>query len=171
MPVLARLGAPVTVYVATDWIERGRSFWDDGTTLSWAALADATSTGVVTVGSHSHGHLLFDRTPAPTLAADLDRSIGLLGDRLGVEARHFAYPKALAPSPAAEAEVRRRFVSAALAGTRANHPGADPHRLARTPVQVSDGLRWFRHKARGGLGAEDAARRALNRLRYRGAAT
>lgn len=171
LPVLAELGLPVTLYVATAWIEQGRSFWDDGTALSWAALAEAHDSGLVTLGSHSHDHLLFDREPPEVLAADLDRSTGLLADRLGVDAEHFAYPKALAPSPAAEVEVRRRFRTAALAGTRTNHPGVDLHRLDRSPVQVSDGLRWFRRKVAGGMGGEDALRRGLNRLRYRGATT
>lgn len=167
VPVLVRHRAPATLYVATAWVEEQRSFWDDGTVLSWSALGEALSTGVVEVGSHAHRHLLFDREVPEVLADDLDRSIDLLGERLGVSARHFAYPKALAPSPAAEGLVRSRFASAALAGTRANRPGADPHRLARSPVQVSDGVRWFRRKAAGGLGAEDAARRAVNRVRHR----
>ena len=57
-------------------------------------------------------------------------------------------------------------------GTRVNRYGAtDPYRLARSPVQVSDGDRWFRHKVAGGLGFEDTLRRALNRRRYAGAST
>ena len=91
------------------------------------------------------------------------------GLRLGVEARHFCYPKALEPSAAADAEVRRRFDSAVLAGTRANTVGADPYRLARSPVQRSDGRRSFEAKAHGGLGTEDRIRVMLNRRRYRGA--
>lgn len=170
VPVLARHGVPATLYLATSWVDEGRSFWDDGTVLSWAALADAVSSGVVDVGSHSHTHLLLDRAEPSVVAADLDRSVALIGEHLGVRARHFAYPKALAPSPANAAVVAERFDSAALAGTRPNRPPADPQRLWRTPVQVADGMRWFRHKVRGRMGAEDAARRVLNRGRYRGAA-
>ena len=86
--------------------------------------------------------------------------------------RHFAYPKALGGSPEAEAEVRRRFRTAALAGTRPNPWGAtDLHRLRRSPVQISDGVRWFRRKAAGGLGLEDDLRRLRNRRRYAGAVT
>src|SRR5207244_7718315 len=100
------------------------------------------------------------------------RSIGLIGDRLGVECPHFAYPKALLGSPAAEQEVRRRFRTGAIAGTRPNQYGqTDLHRLHRSPIQVSDGLRWFRHKAAGGLRLEDELRRLRNRRRYAGAVT
>jgi len=93
----------------------------------------------------------------------------LLGERVGVHAQHFCYPKAVAGSAAAEREVRARFRTAVLAGTRPNRPGADLHRLHRSPVQRSDGMRWFERKATGGMRLEDDLRRVANRVRYRGA--
>jgi hypothetical protein len=98
--------------------------------------------------------------------------VGLLADRVGVAARHFAYPKALPGSPAADAEVRRRFTTAAMAGTHLNRwTGTDLHQLARTPIQVTDGMRWFARKADGGLRLEDQLRRRVNRSRYAEATT
>jgi hypothetical protein len=106
------------------------------------------------------------------VAAELDRSIDLIGERLSLPVAHFAYPKAQAPGLAAEAEVKRRFRSAALAGTTANRLGrTDPYRLARSPIQVADGMRWFRRKAAGGMAVEDGLRRIANRGRYAGAVT
>jgi hypothetical protein len=130
------------------------------------------SSGLATIGSHTHTHALLDRTDAAAARHELERSVELIGTRLGVACDHFAYPKALLGSPEAETEVRRMFRSAAVAGSRANPYGAtDEHRLHRTPVQVSDGMRWFRRKAAGGLRLEDAARSILNRRRYAGATT
>lgn len=169
LPVLVRHGVPATLYVATAHVEEGRPFPDDGRPVSWSALAEAASTGLVTIGSHTHRHVLLDRLPADDVVADLDRSVGLIGERLGRPADHFAYPKALAPAPAAERAVRARFRSAALAGTRANPAGTDPLRLRRTPIQTTDGPRWFRRKVAGGLGLEDDLRRVVNRRRYAGA--
>lgn len=172
LPVLARHRIPATVFVATDFVERARSFPHDGVPLSWGALADAVGTGLVTAGSHTHTHALLDRLAPVDVDQELDRSIELLEDHLGAPARHFAYPKALAGSDAAADSVRRRFVSASLAGTRPNAYGrTDPLRLARSPVQVADGMRWFRHKLRGGMGLEDSLRSVANRRRYAGAAT
>lgn len=172
MPVLVRAGTPATLYVATDFIEQGRAFPHDGTPLSWRALADAVSTGLVTVGSHTHTHALLDRLAPADVDVELDRSIKLIEDRLGVTPDHFAYPKALPGSPAAEAAVRLRFRSAALARTRPNRYGCtDPYRLTRSPIQVSDGMRWFRHKAGGGMALEDDVRRLVNRRRYASAVT
>ena len=172
LPILVRHQVPATLYVATDFVERGRSFPGDGTPVSWSALSDAVSTGLVTVGSHTHTHALLDRLPADAVDAELDRSIALIGDRLGVASRHFAYPKALAGSPAADRAVRTRFASAALAGTRANPYGeTDPYRLARSPVQVDDGLAFFARKVAGGMRMEDDLRRLVNRRRFAGATT
>jgi peptidoglycan/xylan/chitin deacetylase (PgdA/CDA1 family) len=172
LPVLTDHGVPSTLYVATDFLERGISFPDDGVPLSWSALRDAVAGGLVDVGSHTHRHALLDRLPAAEIDDELDRSVELIGEHLDVRARHFAYPKAVMGSAAADAAVRARFDSAAVAGTRVNVAGAtDPYRLARSPVQLSDGMRWFAHKARGGMRFEDDVRRLVNRTRYASATT
>lgn len=167
LPVLTHYRMPVTLYVSTAFVDEGRPFPDDGRPLSWAALHDACSTGIVDVGSHTHTHALLDRLPPDVVTSELDRSIALLGDRLGIPVRDFAYPKAVPGSPAARDAVRARFRSAALAGTRPNPFGAtNPWRLARSPVQLGDGMRFFAHKVQGGMAVEDVARSTVNRLRY-----
>jgi peptidoglycan/xylan/chitin deacetylase (PgdA/CDA1 family) len=172
VPVLERHGVPATLYLATAFVEEQRPMAHDARPLSWAALRDALDTGLVTIGSHTHTHLLLDRAAAPVVATELDRSVGLIRERLGVDATHFAYPKAVAGSPDADAAVRARFRSAALAGTHANPYGrTDPHRLARSPIQAADGMRWFDAKRRGGLRLEDDVRRTVNRWRYAKVAT
>jgi len=172
VPVLARFGVPATLYAATHFIETGEEFPDAGMPASWAALRDACSTGMVEVGSHTHRHALLDRLPATKVAGELDRSIELIGDHLGVVPEDFAYPKAVLGSPEAQHEVRTRFRSAALAGTQPNRfAHTNPYHLARSPVQVSDGMRWFARKVRGGMAFEDSLRRRLNRRRYVGATT
>jgi hypothetical protein len=113
---------------------------------------------------------LLDRSDGATAADELDRSIDLIGEHLGLRPDHFAYPKALPGNREAADEVARRFRSAALAGTRPNRLGeTDPLRLARSPIQRSDGMRWFERKVDGGMMLEDAMRRAANRVRYVGA--
>jgi peptidoglycan/xylan/chitin deacetylase (PgdA/CDA1 family) len=169
-PILVRHGVPATVYLATRFVDEGLSFPGGVTPLSWAAVRDMASTGLVTFGSHTHGHLLLDRLPPGDAADELDRSRDLIEEHVGRRADHFAYPKAVAASPEVEVLVRNRFRSAALGGNRPNpYGGTDPHRLARTAVQVTDGMGFFLHKADGGMALEDTLRRALNRVRYRSA--
>ena len=169
LPVLERHQAPATFYVATDFVERQVPFPGGAEPTTWPGLAELAASGLATIGSHTHHHALLDRVDRAVAADELARSVDLLGERLGIACEHFAYPKALLGSPGAEAEVRARFRSAALAGGRANPAGSDVHRLARTPIQVTDGMGWFRRKARGGLRLEDSARSMLNRRRYAGA--
>ena len=167
-PILQRHGVPATVYLATDFVDRGIAFPDVGRPLSWSAVRDMAATGLVTFGSHTHRHLLLDRLPPAEAADELDRSRQLIEDHIGAPARHFAYPKAVAGSAAVEPLVRQRYRSAALGGNRPNPVGrTDVYRLARTAVQVSDGRGYFVRKARGGMALEDSVRRAVNRVRYR----
>lgn len=168
VPLLHRHRVPATLYAATQFIHDGTAFPWGAPPTSWSALRDAVSTGLVSVGSHTHGHWLLDRLGAGDVASDLERSIDLIGTNVGVPPPDFAYPKALPGSAAAEIEVRRRFRSAALARSAVNRPGhTDVHRLWRTPVQRSDGFGYFVAKAAGGMRLEGAARGVLARARYR----
>ena len=172
LPILERHRLPVTLYAATAFIDERRPFPGDGVPLSWRGLADACATGLVDVGSHTHGHRLLDRLPADRIDDELDRSIELIGEQLGRPPMDFAYPKAVAGSADAEQAVRRRFRSAALGGSRPNRVGGtDPYRLARSPIQRSDGMRWFGRKLEGGMAAEELLRGLVNRWRYAGATT
>lgn len=169
-PILVRHGIPATLYVATAFVDEQRPFPYGAPPVTWTALADTLTTGLVTIGSHTHTHALFDRLPPDRIDDELRRSTTLIEDRLGVPAVHFAYPKSVPPTSAADTAVRERFASAALAGTRANPYGrTDRHRLARSPIQAGDEMRWFRAKAMGGMAFEDDVRRLLNRWRYAGA--
>jgi peptidoglycan/xylan/chitin deacetylase (PgdA/CDA1 family) len=167
VPVLERFGIPATIYLATDHIERGAPFPNEGRPLSWAALRDTLATGLVTVGSHTHTHRILANAGAAEVAEELDRSRSLIEERLGVAADHFAYPKAVPGSAIAETAVRDRFRSAAIGGTRPNAYGrADLYRLTRSAIQSSDGRRWFRRKLAGGMSLEGTLRSLVNRRRY-----
>ena len=170
VPALAEFEIPATLYAATHFIDSGESFPWGAPPASWNGLRDAATTGLVTIGSHTHTHALLDRADPAEIGVELDRSIDLIGTEIGVAPAHFAYPKALPGSDAAEAEVRRRFTTAALARSRVNEPGAtDLHRLWRTPIQRSDGHDFFVAKAAGGLRLEGELRNLVARVKYRGA--
>ncbi len=167
LPALERHRVPATFYVATDFVDRQVRFPGEGRPITWGGLKELASSSLVTVGSHTHRHLLLDRLPPGEIDDELERSIDLLADQLGTRPSHFAYPKAVAGSVAAQNAVRSRFRTAVLAGTRPNPAPSDLHRLARSPVQASDSPRWFRAKANGRLHLEDDVRQLANRLRYR----
>jgi peptidoglycan/xylan/chitin deacetylase (PgdA/CDA1 family) len=157
------------VFVTTAYVDGGRPFPWGARPTSWPALRDATSTGLIAVGSHTHSHRLLDRLDSDAVAEELDRSIALIGEHIGTAPDHFAYPKAVPGSPAAEIAVRLRFRSAALASNRVNRPGhADVHRLGRTPIQRSDSPAIFTAKVDGGMRLEGVLRSLAARQRLRG---
>ncbi len=167
LPVLERHRVPATFFVATASVEDGTLLPDGCAPISWAGLAEMRSTGLATIGSHTHTHALMDRVPLHLARDELDRSVGLVEERLQCGVRHFAYPKALPASPEVEPLVRDRFVTASLAGCRPNAAGVDLHRLARSPILADDGERWFRAKVAGGLRVEAEVRSIVDRVRYR----
>ncbi len=170
--VLDEFELPATVYVATGPVLSGERWPDGAPPLSPTALTDVATHPLVTIGCHTHGHLLLDREAPSRVAADLDRSIEVLTELTGSAPEHFAYPKALVASAANDALIRERFVSAAVAGTRPNRAGRmDPYRLARSPIQRSDTPREVAHKFAGGMRLEDDVRRLVQRVTYRGART
>jgi peptidoglycan/xylan/chitin deacetylase (PgdA/CDA1 family) len=125
------------------------------------------ATGLITVGSHTHTHALLDRLAPDDAEIEIATSSRVIEEHLGYRPAHFAYPKAVAPSSTIEGIIRASFRSAALAGTRANRQGStDAYRLARSPVQLGDGMRWFARKVAGGMAFEDELRRGVNRWRY-----
>ena len=172
LAVLDEFDLPATVYVATEPVITGERWPDGAAPLSEAALTEVAGHPLVTIGCHTHAHLLLDREPASVVEADLDRSIELLAELTGSTPGHFAYPKALAPSAENDVLIRDRFASAAVAGTRPNRPGrTDPYRLSRSPIQRSDSPRDVTHKFAGGMRLEDDVRRLVQRVTYRGART
>lgn len=168
LPVLVRHQVPATFYLTTAYPGGELPLPDGEPAISWAGVAELAASGVATVGSHTHTHRLLDRLDPAEIADELDRSIDLIGEHTGAAPAHFAYPKAVDPSPTAGGAVRARFRSAALAGTRANVAGDDPLRLSRSPIQAADTFDDVRRKADGGMGLEDSLRRRLNRVRYVG---
>jgi len=170
-PILERHGVPATLYAATGFIDDQRPFPWGAPPATWSGLRDVAASGLIAIESHTHNHLLLDRIDTATISDELDRSIDLIGEHIGAAPTHFAYPKAVPGSAAAEVEVRKRFVSATLARNRVNQPGrTDLHRLWRTPIQRGGSIEEFAHRAAGGMRLEGEIRSLSNPLRYRGEA-
>jgi peptidoglycan/xylan/chitin deacetylase (PgdA/CDA1 family) len=131
--------------------------------LTWTQLREAVDTGLVTLGSHTHGHIDLSRSTEAAAEAEMRRSKELIEHRVGTPCDHFAYPWAVG-GPAADRAVRRLFRTAALDAWRTNRAGRiDPYQLGRVPILRSDGQFFFRRKVRGQLDSEAWLYRALGR--------
>jgi peptidoglycan/xylan/chitin deacetylase (PgdA/CDA1 family) len=166
LPLLERYRVPAVLYLATGLVAPANAS-TNGNALTWSALRDVVSTGLVTIGAHTHSHADLSAATAGVAEEEMRRSKELVEDQLDVPCRHFAYPFAVG-SPAADRVARRLFDSAALDAWRTNRRGQiDPHRLGRTPILRSDGHTYFRAKVRGWLDGEGLAYRFLGRGPWR----
>lgn len=157
LPVLTDLNVPAILYLATGLVE------SEADALTWSQLREALDTGLVTIGSHTHGHTDLSRATEPEAESEMRRSKELIEDRLQIPCEHFAYPWAVGGS-AADRVARRLFRTAALDAWRTNRAGRiDPYRLGRVPILKSDGRFFFRRKVHGGLDSEAWLYRTLGR--------
>lgn len=162
LPLLVKHGVPALLYLATGLVANGAGT-PSRDALTWTQLREAADTGLVVVGSHTHGHADLSKTTAAQAEDEMRRSKHLIEDRLGMACEHFAYPWAVG-SAAADRSARRLFRTAALDAWRTNRAGrVDPHRLGRVPILRSDGRFFFRRKVRGQLDSEALLYRALGR--------
>ncbi len=162
LPLLAKHGVPATLYLATGLVANGAAT-PSAEALTWTQLREAVGTGLVTVGSHTHGHADLSRLDEAGAEDEMRRSKDLIEDHLGIACAHFAYPWAVGSAPADRA-ARRLFRTAALDAWRTNRAERiDPYRIGRVPILRSDGRFFFRRKVRGELDTERLLYRALGR--------
>jgi peptidoglycan/xylan/chitin deacetylase (PgdA/CDA1 family) len=162
VPLLVKYRVPATLYLATGLVTNGAGS-ATADALTWSQLREATATGLVTVGSHTHGHADLSKTDERGAEDEMRRSKDLIEDRLGAACTHFAYPWAVG-SAAADRAARRLFLTAALDAWRTNRAGnIDLYRIGRVPILRSDGRFFFRRKVRGELDTEAWLYRALGR--------
>jgi peptidoglycan/xylan/chitin deacetylase (PgdA/CDA1 family) len=167
LPLLVRYRVPAVLYLATGLVAGEGAGPDGPDALTWTQLGEALSTGLVTIGSHTHDHLNLGRAPDRVCRDQMLRSKGLVEDHLGVACRHFAYPWAVG-SATADRLARELFDSAALDAWRTNRAAAtDPWRLGRSPILASDGVTFFRAKLQGRLDGEALAYRLFGRGPWR----
>ena len=167
VPIMVEFGVPSLLYAETSPITTGRPNAAGLEPTDWTTLGEAVATGLVQIGSHTHNHRLLRDVDGAEAAEELDLSIAAISANIGVVPHHFAYPKAVDGSPAANREIRQRFSSAALAGGGSNRSGTDPYRLQRTPIQRSDSRRMFQAKIAGGMRLEGMVRDIVAVRRYR----
>jgi peptidoglycan/xylan/chitin deacetylase (PgdA/CDA1 family) len=166
-PTLRRLGIPVTVFLATSFIDGREAFPFDqwGRTfqrqtpasawqpLSWDECREMQETGLVEFGSHSHSHQNFARSPE-RLESDLRQSLTVLEHRLGPGRRPFAYPFGSGSGGFARpelAEICRRCGTTCALTTQIQvvDPRSDPFMWGRLEVMGSDTPAVIRSKLDG----------------------
>jgi peptidoglycan/xylan/chitin deacetylase (PgdA/CDA1 family) len=162
-PMLQQLGLPATLFVTTGFVETGIPYpllhhatCAEVKPVTWDMLGEMASSGLVTTGAHTHTHVYLDNEPEDKVIEELAIPQELFRQRLGLDVRHFAYPKALW-NPAVEKLVAKYYASAVIGGGyKATPEGFNPYRIPRVPIRCSDGWFFFLAKKRGWLAGEEA---------------
>lgn len=162
-PILREFNLPATLFVTTGFVETGIPYpllhHTSGAEIkpvTWEMLGEMVSSGLVTIGAHTHTHVYLDNEPEDKVIEELVIPQELFRQRLGLDVRHFAYPKALW-NPAVEKLVAKYYASSVIGGGyKATPDGFNPYRIPRVPIRRSDGWFFFLAKKRGWLAGEEA---------------
>ena len=107
LPVLKRYGVPATAFVVTSSIGKtgpmpfdrwalshsGRVAAEGWRALNWKEIEDCVSSGLVTIGAHSHQHLRGSQCSAAQIQDEVGHSREVLRARLGeTHSSQYAYP-------------------------------------------------------------------------------
>lgn len=170
-PVLKKHGYPSIVYIVPGYIGTAKVFpWDkdigESRLMDWAQILELYKSGLVDFGSHTQNHRNLDTPDIPRAEDELLLSKQTIGEKLGKEVRHFAYPKGI-PAKACEHLVRNSYATGVLIfdGETAEN-SLKPEsmaRLKRYPVQRSDGSLLFPARINGWLILEGAIKKLLSK--------
>jgi peptidoglycan/xylan/chitin deacetylase (PgdA/CDA1 family) len=150
-PVLADHGIRATLYVTTAPVgERRRGTIAGRPMLTWEELRQVGDLGVE-VGGHGHDHASLDLLPPREAVRQVTTCKRLIEERLGAEARSFAYPHGHY-SPRVREAVRAAGYSSACAVKNArSHADDDLWALGRVMFEREDGVERLRAACEGDL--------------------
>ncbi len=164
-PHLLERRLPFTLYLTTGPVETGTPLSDHrALPLTWDQILEMLSSGLLTLGSHTHTHPDLRQSSPESIRWELEESDRLIELRTQVAPSHFAYPWGYWSS-SADKIVRPRFETAAVGAPIRPETSRDHHRLARVPIQKSDGMRFFGARMNWGLRAEERLRRLVRGYR------
>ena len=163
-PVLKKFELPFVLYLTTNPTESGEALFAGGQAepCTWDRVEDMATSELMTLGAHTHTHPDMRDISVEQAFEDLGTSNDLIQRRMGVEPQHFCYPYGFW-SEAGDVAVRDMYKTAVLGSGRPIEGETDPLLIPRVPIQLSDGMVWFKAKVRSGLQLEDRIRR-----RYKG---
>ncbi len=159
-PPLRDAGIPFTLYLTTHPTESGEPLYPGGRAqpVTWSQVAEMAGSGLMTLGAHTHRHPDLTLIGSNEIARELEESNRLIEERLGARPIHFCYPYGWW-SAAAHPHVERLYRTATLGSGPGISARTDLRKLNRVPVQLSDGMVFFKRKLRMGLQLEDRLRR------------
>jgi len=95
LPIIMEENVPALIFVVSgyagkknDWeVTLGKSF----THLSWSETQEMRKYGI-TIGSHSHLHPDYSRSPVDLVKKDMKESLEIISDKIGERVKYLSYP-------------------------------------------------------------------------------
>ena len=174
-PALADHGIRATLYVTTAAVgETRRGTILGRPVLTWDELRRVAGMGVE-VGAHSHDHAQLDLMAPPEVVRQVTTCKRLIEDRLGAEARSFAYPHGHHAPHVRDAVRAAGYSSACAVKNARSHAADDLWALGRVMFEHDDGVDRLREACEGdgyplsrsGEGLRTRGWRAVRRARVR----
>ena len=142
-PRLKAAGFPLTIFVATDPIDRGYRDY-----LSWDQIRALVKEGV-TIGAHTASHLHMIEASGQTIAEEIERSNDRFKAELGFVPEIFAYPYGEASLAVREAVKSAGYTTAFGQHSGVIYGGSDFFNLPRFAINEHYGtIAEFRQRAR-----------------------
>ncbi len=165
-PMLRAGETPFTLYLTTHPTESGEPLYPGGRAqpVSWSHVDEMAGSGLMTLGAHTHRHPDLTQIDSDEIARELAESNRLIETRLGVRPMHFCYPYGWW-SADAHPHVEQLYQTATLGSGAGFGTDTDLLKINRVPVQLSDGMMFFKQKVRMGLQLEDRLRRRVKGYR------
>ncbi len=181
-PVLQELKIPATVFVNTAYLDSDRPFpfdaWgvqvagrapaDSFRPLTWEQCREMASKGLVEIGAHTHTHADFRGRP-DEFRADLQKSVDIVRERVGLHEVTFAFPYGSRHAGFASDELvdaaRQTGVTCALTTEPVLvEPHSDPFRWGRFNVFPWDTAATLTGKLNGWYSWAPMLRQSLSRF-------
>ena len=159
-PLLRSARVPFTLYVTTHPTETGEPLFPDNRArpCTWGQVEEMAASGLMTLGAHTHRHPDLTEIAGDEIERELTESNELIEQRLGVRPVHFCYPFGWW-SQVAHHHVAGMYDTATLGSGAPFGQGTDLLKINRVPVQLADGVFFFKRKVQMGLQLEDRLRR------------
>jgi len=94
-PVLTEGNVPALMFVVSGYAGR-KNQWDVNigksfTHLSWSRIKEMHKYGI-SIGSHSHLHPDYSRSPVDVVEKDMETSLNIISDKIGEKVKYLSYP-------------------------------------------------------------------------------
>ena len=152
-PVLVKERVPATIYLNTSYLEQPDKvpidyrvgFSKPLAPLSWSEVSLINQDDLITIGCHGHMHEELTKLSDETIKRDVEVSLSIFREKLGIQPNHFCYPRGMHNRRVID-KIAPFFQSAVITLFDGNPvlKVKENFSIMRIPVLKSDGLFWFK---------------------------